>query len=180
MEEVGTDMLGADRFEDVVHAHLSWVRGYFRSRLRDWSSADDLAQDVFVTAFTKRKDFRGESPVECWLRGIAHNHLRNFLRKHREEAGGVGEELESMMDRKSESWDMHGDTNDRLHALRLCLEHLPEGTRQLLETRYVQGYSIREMSAKSGKGYSALAMQIHRLRELLLECIEKKSIRDNQ
>ena len=174
--EIGENTIGADRFDDLVRTHLSWVRGYFRSRLRDWSSADDLAQDVFVTAFTKRKDFRGDSPVEYWLRGIARNHLRNFLRKHREEAVGVGEELEAMMDRKSESWDNQGGASHRVDSLQQCLERLPEGTRQLLEARYVQGFSIREMSAKSGKGYSALAMQIHRLRELLLECIEKKSV----
>jgi RNA polymerase sigma-70 factor, ECF subfamily len=172
-----SDRIGADSFDDLVRTHLSWLRGYFRSRLRDWASADDLAQDVFVTAYMKRKDFRGDAPVEILLRGIARNHLRNFLRKHREEAAGVGEELEAMLDRKTDAWDSERNSNDRLHSLQNCLERLPDGTRKLLEARYVQGFSIREMSAESGKGYSALAMQIHRLRELLMECIEKESLR---
>jgi len=173
----GVAGLDADSFEDLVRTHLPMIQGYFRSRLRDWASAEDLAQDVFVTAYINRREFRGEAPVAIWLRGIARNHLRNFLRKHREEAVGVGEELEAMLDHKSESWDAHEDVHHRLQSLQHCLERLPENTRNLLEARYVQGFSIREMSTKSGKGYSALCMQIHRLRELLLECITKETFR---
>ena len=70
---------------------------------------------------------------------------------------------------QKEAWRLYtaatqGSASGRVDSLQQCLEHLPEGTRQPLETRYVKGFSIREMSAKSGKGYAALALQIHRLR----------------
>lgn len=171
------ERISADAFEDLVRDNLAWVRGYFRSRLRDWASADDLAQDVFVTAFMKMGDFREDSPVGIWLRGIARNHLRNFLRKHREEAAGVGEELQVLLDQNSEPWEDDGG-DQRLQSLEHCLDRLPEETRKLLKARYVEGFSIREISDKTGKGYSALAMQIHRLRELLLECIQRETLRE--
>lgn len=173
-----TEQIGPDAFEGLVRRNLPWVRGYFRSRLRDWSSADDLAQDVFVTAFVKLENFRGESQVETWLLGIARNHLRNFLRKHREEAVGLGEDLQALLDRKCEPAESHGTAEGRLQRLRHCLDRLPEQARELLDARYVQGFSIREISAKQGRGYSALAMQIHRLRDLLLECIERETLRE--
>ena len=171
------ERIGPDAFEGLVRRNLPWVRGYFRSRLCDWASADDLAQDVFVTAFVKMGNFRGESSVETWLLGIARNHLRNFLRKHREEAVGLGEELQVLLDRRSGQGEGQRTVEDKLQSLRHCLERLPEGTRKLLEARYVQGFSIREISAESGKGYSALAMQIHRLREVLLDCIRRETLR---
>ena len=163
-----------DAFEEMVRAHLDRVRGYFRSRLRDWASAEDLAQDVFVTAFLKIRDFRGESTIDAWLLGIARNHLRNFLRKHREEALGGSMEMQELLDRGSEAWEDPARAEGRLQALRDCLEQMSESSIALLKHRYVQGQNVREIASKTGKGYSALTMQFHRMRELLAECIQRK------
>jgi RNA polymerase sigma-70 factor (ECF subfamily) len=158
-------------FESLVRANKAWVRGYLRSRLRDWASADDLAQDVFVTAYRRIGAFRGESSIEFWLKGIARNHLRNFLRKHREEAMGGSEELQEILDRSCNDW-AHAD--GRLQALSECMHELPQKARQLLDERYVQGRNVREIAKKTNKGYSALTMQFHRMREILADCIEKQ------
>ncbi len=163
-----------DAFEDLVSKHLDRVRGYLRSRLRDWASADDLAQDVFVTAFLKIRNFRSESTVDVWLLGIARNHLRNFLRKHREEALGGSMEMQELLDRSCEVWEDPARSEGRLQALRECLEQLPESSITLLKHRYVRGQNVREIASDTGKGYSALTMQFHRMRELLAECIQRK------
>ena len=161
-------------FEEIVRANQVWVRGYFRSRLWDWASADDLAQDVFVTAYLKIRDFRGDSGVESWLRGIAHNHLRNFIRKHREAAIGRSEELQALIDEGGGTWQAEAEMPARADALAECLRRLPAHAKALLERRYVVGRSVREMADDSGKGYSALAMQLRRLREVLADCITRK------
>jgi RNA polymerase sigma-70 factor, ECF subfamily len=44
----------------------------------------------------------------------------------------------------------------------------------LLNQRYLSGKTVREISSASGKGYSALTMQLHRLREILAECVQRK------
>ena len=84
-------------FEALVRAHERSVRAFFRIRLFDWSAADDLAQEVFVTAFKRIATFRSDSRFSVWLRGIAINHLRNFLRKRRDEPVGGGEELQKLV-----------------------------------------------------------------------------------
>lgn len=172
------DLITPDAFEGLVRENQGWLRGYFRSRLRDWASADDLAQDVFVTAYLKRKDFRGEATFEVWLRGIARNHLRNFIRKHREEALGGDEELQALLEQSCDSWENVEPADGRLEALRDCLEHLPAQAKKLLEKRYVQGCNVREIARETGKGYSALTMQIYRMREQLAACIQKQTLRE--
>jgi RNA polymerase sigma-70 factor (ECF subfamily) len=157
-----------DAFGDLVHLHQGWVRGFLRARTRDWSAADDLAQEVFVTAFRRIKTFRGEAPFETWLRGIAVNHLRNFLSKRREESIGGANELQELMDETPEPVFA---TSTNLEALHLCLGKLDAASRHLLEQRYVAGKTVREMAGETGRGYSALTMQLHRLREILLKCI---------
>ncbi len=161
-------------FEEIVRANQAWVRGYFRARLWDWASADDLAQDVFVTAYLKMRDFRGDSSVESWLRGIAHNHLRNFIRKHREAAIGGSGELQAMIEEGGGAWWADAGMPARVDALAECLRRLPDHARALLERRYVVGRSVREIADDTGKGYSALTMQLHRLREMLASCITRE------
>lgn len=162
---------GMEAFEALVRANQGWVRGYLRSRLQDWASADDLAQDVFVTAYLKRRHFRAESTIEVWLCGIARNHLRNFLRKHREQAVGGSEELQEMVGHSGDGWE---STDGRLLALSECLQQLSSQARWLLDERYSQGRNVREIARETGKGYSALTMQFHRMREQLAACIERR------
>jgi RNA polymerase sigma-70 factor (ECF subfamily) len=159
-------------FEQLVRQNQSWLRAFLRSRLRDWASADDLAQDVFVTAFQKIRHFRGDSSIETWLRGIATNHLRNHLRKRREDCIGGSEELQNLIDQSNVNDNR--DHHLALNALRDCLDQLDAPARTLLGKRYTEGQSVRDIAAESERGYSSLTMQLHRLRQLLSACIRQK------
>lgn len=158
-------------FTAIVRGNQRWLRSYFRSRLADWAAADDLAQDVFITAFRQIQSFRGDSSVASWLRGIAHNHLRNHLRKHREEALGGSEELQALLEQSCDQSHEQLDDSRTIEALATCKARLPQFARGLLDLRYGEGKSVHEISQITGKGYSALTMQFHRLRDLLAECI---------
>ena len=160
-----------EAFGELVNLHEGWVRALLRGRLKDWSAADDLAQEVFVTAFRKIRQFRGDGCLDAWLRGIAMNLLRNYKRKHREEYIGGSMELETLTSRRPQPMESAGPS---LEALGDCLAELGGDVRDLLEKRYVQGVSVKELSQRTGRGYSALTMQFHRLREILAECIEAK------
>ncbi|BCX50019.1 RNA polymerase sigma factor [Haloferula helveola] len=166
--------LRPEDFNDLVREHEGWIRGFFRARVRDWTAADDLAQDVFVTAYRGLRKFRGDSSVGTWLRGIAVNHLRNFIRKRREQCIGGSEELQLLMD-PVEARESERHEGGRLDALRECLSRVDGPARQLLQQRYVVGQTVRELASESGRGYSALTMQLHRLRESLAECVKKQT-----
>lgn len=163
-----------EAFGELVRLHEGWVRGFLRSRIRDWAAADDLAQDVFVTAFRRIQTFSGEASFEGWLRGIAVNHLRNFVRKRREQCIGGNDELQALIDRGADAFLGGGDESGALDALHQCLAKIDGPSRELLDQRYVTGKTVREIAAASGKGYSALTMQLHRLRELLADCVQRK------
>lgn len=167
-------VLRPEDFGEIVRRHEGGIRAFLRSRIRDWAAADDLAQDVFVTAFRKLKSFRNEAGIESWLRGIAANHLRNFLRKRREQYIGGNEELQALMDRGAEAFMAGAEAGEALDALRACLGKIDGAARELLNERYVAGRTVREISERSGRGYSALTMQLHRLRELLAGCIQRR------
>jgi len=72
-------------FGELVRKHQSAVRAFLRQHTGgDAAWADDLAQESFVLAYRKLRDFRGEAPFLSWLLGIAHNQFRNARRRQRE------------------------------------------------------------------------------------------------
>ncbi|MCB1095027.1 MAG: sigma-70 family RNA polymerase sigma factor [Verrucomicrobiae bacterium] len=173
-------------FDVLIRAHEGGVRAFFRVRLFDWSTADDLAQDVFVTAFKRISTFRRDSRFSVWLRGIATNHLRNHLRKRRDVPVGGGAELQRVVsDRINLQYDDQFSGREAeleeqvlLESLMACLTKLDDKSRMLLQRRYMEQRSVRDIAIETSKGYSALTMQLHRIRESLAECIRRKISRD--
>jgi RNA polymerase sigma factor (sigma-70 family) len=67
-------------FMAIFERHFAAVVLYLRRRLAP-STADDLASDVFATAFSRRHAYDVSWPdARPWLYGIAANHLRNYRR----------------------------------------------------------------------------------------------------
>lgn len=159
-------------FRELVRAHEGWLRAWLRSKLRDWTAADDLAQDTFITAFLKIRDFRGEGSFEAWLRTIAHNHFRNYLRKRREEYVGGDFELQALLAGDGSNGVVRSHAS--LDALRECLSHIKGPASDLLNEHYTRGKTLREISKETETGYSALTMKLHRIRQSLAVCIEGK------
>ncbi len=59
-------------FERLYQAHVARVHSLVR-RMIGPDSADDIAQDVFVRAWTKLPTFRGEAAFGTWLHRLAVN-----------------------------------------------------------------------------------------------------------
>ena len=171
-----------EAFSKLVEANEAGVRAFFRVRVFDWAAADDLAQDVFVTAYQRIATFRRESRFRGWLRGIAVNHLRNYLRQRRDDPVGGGEELQVLLTQQIDlNYEKHyfsdGEVPEEdvlLDALESCLSEVKGTSRELLEKRYQTGQTVREIAKETGRGYSALVMQLLRIRQSLAECIRQK------
>ncbi|MDX9757994.1 MAG: sigma-70 family RNA polymerase sigma factor [Bacteroidota bacterium] len=70
-------------FNQLVRTYQDLVYRTVLRLVRDPDDAWDIAQDVFVRAFEKVGDFRGESQVSTWLYRIAVNLSLNHLRRSR-------------------------------------------------------------------------------------------------
>ena len=161
-------------FASLVQRHHAGVRACLAVRLDSPHDAEDLAQEVFVTAFRKIDSCDPERPIGPWLRGIAMNLLANYRRKFRAFPVGLGEELQTLLD--SEIGAQFEDTGEgeMLEALRECLGSIDGPSRKLLYARYAEGISLEELAHKVQKKPSALSMQLHRLRVVLGDCISSK------
>lgn len=165
--------LGA--FAILVQRHHADVRACLAVRLRNSHDAEDLAQEVFMTAFRRIGDCDPGRPIKPWFRGIAMKLLANFRRKSRPELVGSHEELQELLDAGLEARFEGGEgEGTALEALVECLERLENPARNLLQARYEEGESLEELSVRLGRKASAVSMQLHRLRMALGNCVKAK------
>lgn len=163
-------------FAILVQRHHADVRACLAVRLNNAHDAEDLAQEVFMTAFRRIGDCDPTRPIRPWFRGIAMKLLANFRRKCRPELIGSHEELQALLDAELESRFAHGEGSEgtELEALTECLEKLENPARNLLRARYEEGETLDDLAARFGRKASAVSMQLHRLRVILGDCVKTK------
>jgi RNA polymerase sigma-70 factor, ECF subfamily len=161
-------------YAELIRVHRAAVLGYLAVRLAHFHDAEDLAQEAFVIAFRKLAEFDVTRPFGPWLRGIALHLLRNHQRKFLPIGVGGAAEVQQLIDQRLETFWQGQDESQMLGALRECLQEIDGPSRTLLTDRYVAGQTVREIARHRGRGYSALTMQLHRVREVLRRCVELK------
>jgi RNA polymerase sigma factor (sigma-70 family) len=73
----------AEAFARLVARHQQALRAFLRRACRDWALADDLAQETFLTAWTRIGRLDPDANVRAWLCGIGYNKCLTTLRSDR-------------------------------------------------------------------------------------------------
>jgi RNA polymerase sigma-70 factor (ECF subfamily) len=73
----------AEAFARLVARHQQALRAFLRRACRDWALADDLAQETFLTAWTRIGQLTPDANVRAWLCGIGYNKCLTALRSER-------------------------------------------------------------------------------------------------
>ena len=170
-----TDLLKAsyrkpERFGELYDRYFREIHAYLGRRL-DQQAADDLAAEVFLTAFRKRTTFdpeRGE--VRPWLYGIASNlialHRRTETRKLAalRRSAAKGQDAEHGHEERVVSRVDAANEQARLTAE---LQALSEGDRDVLLLSALGELSHEEVAKALGIPYGTVGSRLSRVRRKL-------------
>lgn len=149
-------------FGELVQKHQSAVRGFLRQLTRgDAAWADDLAQESFVLAYRKLRDFRGDAPFSSWLLGIAHNQFRNARRRQRETP------YETLPEAPDQHEPSHADNAALRQDLAAALHQLSADEQTTLHVCYQQGLSHSEAAIVLGWPVGTVKTHLARSKEKL-------------
>lgn len=70
-----------EAWSQIIEAYEGRLRAYFRARVRDAATADDLTQESFIAIWTSLPNFDLERPLEPFLFTIAAHKLTDWLRR---------------------------------------------------------------------------------------------------
>jgi RNA polymerase sigma-70 factor (ECF subfamily) len=169
----------AEAFALVVRRHHAAVRWCLARYVRDPSTVDDLAQEVFLNAHQQLPDYRGTGSLRSWLLGITRNiakqHLRTESRRRARETGPLAVQLAQWRLDRLETEQLEGEDQEQVFAvLRECIDRLPPESRWTVEEHYFRRQTLESIADRRGRSGGAVRMMLLRIRTALSKCIEGK------
>ncbi len=146
-------------WDRVYSAELSRVLNYFRYRVLNPATAEDLTATTFEKAWRARSRYRSDrAAVGTWLLAIARNvaadHFRGLRREvPLDEVSDLpgGEDLDESLERQRER-----------RRLACLLSALPTRERELLALKYGAGETNRAIARLTGLSESNVGTILHR------------------
>ena len=149
------------------------LRRYVQSLLPGDSSAPDVVQQANATLWKKRDDFILGTNFKAWAFSVARYEVLNFRKKQARDFRLVfSEEMEVIFAEDLAVIDEVLD--ERQEALKGCLLKLREVDRELLLHRYAATGTLQEYAERHGRSVGGVKVTLHRLRHVLLTCIERQ------
>lgn len=154
--------LGA--FEELYKAHAGKLFSLASRMLGNPSDAEDLLQEIFLSAHRKLEGFRGESALGTWLYRLATNHCLDFLRSRASRTRQVTETLDD-----DPGWYEPGrrglaEQTVTKMDLERAMAQLPAGCRAAFVLHDVQGLEHREVAEALGIAEGTSKSQVHKAR----------------
>jgi RNA polymerase sigma-70 factor (ECF subfamily) len=162
-------------FAAVYEEHSRQIYYLALRFLGDPALAEDATHDVFLKAYRKFHEFRGDAAIRTWLYRIAVNHCQNLLQSwHRRHILTVADDL---------LWDTTAaPTDNPLRVLEIkelgqriqkTLDTLPEPYRLLLLLVADEKLSYDEMAELTQQTADAVRGKLHRARKAFAEAFPK-------
>lgn len=141
---------------------------FVRSLVPTRQMASEVMQDVILVLWEK---FDAAADFQGWAFGVAKNvALRHLRRQSRDRHVFDDELVNQLADDAVALVPVHDGHRE---ALERCLDKLPAAQRELVLTAYTKGTRMDELATRRGQTPMALYKLLHRIRQALLECVER-------
>jgi RNA polymerase sigma-70 factor (ECF subfamily) len=161
-----------DAAAHLFETHLDALYEFAHYRLGgDRAAVEDVVQDTFLVALESLRGFDGRSSLQTWLVGIVKNKIRAHRRKRRPMAledvlDESAEEIDALLARVADEplpeWVL--ERRETRELVGATLSSLPPEYKHALLAKYVDGRSVADIAAGTGKSSKAAESTLTRAR----------------
>lgn len=150
-----------EAFREFHHLYFSRLHQFLLGVARgDQIQAQEALQETFLRVARHPRVFDSEEVFWCWLRAVARNAARDAGRKQRR--------YWALLDRFTRQTQPPPPAEAPLAAaLEEAVAELDASERRLIEAKYLEGESVRALSAECGLTEKAVESKLLRLRRHL-------------
>lgn len=140
-----------------------------KSMIKDEDAVFDIVQDAYVKAFEHLESFSGNDKFLPWVKQIAANTARDWLKKKKPTLFSElnsGEEGEQAFEEQIEDERVENipekviDQKETKRLIREIIESLPEDQRAVIGMYYYEELSVKEIAAAMGASESAVKSRL--------------------
>ena len=168
----------AASFEPLVQKYSPRVFATARRYARRESEVEDIAQEVWLKAFSKLQSFRSEAPFEHWLMRMTVRTCYDFLRGHqRNRESSFSELSEPETDWLERFVADPGSAAEDADAAKLLvgrlLEKLSPPARLVITLLEIEDRSVKEIAELTGWSVALVKVRAFRARSEMRKILAK-------
>lgn len=159
-----------EAYRELLARHREPVFRLVRASIGDAEEALDITQEAFVAAFAALAHYDRERPFAVWLKRIALNKCRDWMRRRRvrsffTRAAPLGDALDVADD--AVPADVQAETRAELSRVTSAIARLPTRLREVLVLRTIDGLSQAEASQVLSVSEKTVETRLYRARSKL-------------
>ncbi|GKV56563.1 RNA polymerase subunit sigma [Sporosarcina sp. NCCP-2222] len=156
--------------EQVMNEHTRYLVRIAYLYVKNWSTAEDIVQEVFVTYFQKSDQFRKDASLKTYLTKMTANRSKDYLRswKHKKDM------LLSAAFSSTKGAEDELLEQEQLISLRKHLFQLPLKYREPLILYYYDEQSIAEIASYLELNENTVKTRLRRAKQQLKEFFEEE------
>ncbi|MGH6814324.1 MAG: sigma-70 family RNA polymerase sigma factor, partial [Hyphomicrobiaceae bacterium] len=141
---------------------LPLLRGVVRRKWRNRQDVEDIVQDILFSLHAVRHTYDPKRPFLPWVMTIVSRRIADAARRVRRRTA-----LETTVAAMPETFagdvtKTEQESSDDREAIGHAMAALPVGQRQAVELLKVQGLTLHEAAAVTGKSAASLKVAVHR------------------
>ena len=140
-----------------------------KSMIKDEDAVFDILQDTYMKAFEHLDSFKGDDKFLPWVKQIAANTARDWLKRKKpllfselntDEDQDMKFEEQIEDDRDENIPEKFIDQQETVRLIREIIDNLPEDQRAAIGMRYYEEKNVREIAAAMGASESAVKSRL--------------------
>lgn len=178
-ELVAQTLRDPDSFRSIVERYQQPLLRYMqRISGVPLQEAEDILQEVFLSAYIHLADVDPTIPFSSWIYRICHNHTISAYRKNKARPEGNRYDAdETVLERIADDTDVVKEI-DRIYLqenLRRVIQRLDVRYREVIELKYVHGKSYDEIADIIRKPPGTVATLLSRAKKKIQKLLEKEA-----
>ncbi len=169
-------MAESDNTQEVQRlfvANIASVKHYVLSILPNPSEADDIVQEVFITATAKANDFQVGTNFTAWVLTIARFKVMELLRREKRDRNRLSDAVMELLADEAELFQAD-ERVETFAALKVCVTKLSPKPKSMIEMLYQDEMKPAEIAERMGWAPGGVYVALSRARSQLRTCVKKE------
>ncbi|PLT29271.1 sigma-70 family RNA polymerase sigma factor [Peribacillus deserti] len=159
--------------EEIMNQYGNDVLYVAYSYVKDYSLAEDIAQDVFVKIYKQYDSFRGESSLRTWIIRIAINQSKDYLKSWQARKVILTNKINMYVKNNDHSTESLAVKKENSKELWSSVLSMPIKYREVIFLYYFEDMKINEISKCLNQNENTIKSRMVRAKEILSKMYPK-------
>ena len=160
-----------EEMKTIMDSHGEYLIRLAYFYVKDWATAEDIMQDVFISYYRKSAQFDNRASLKTYLSKITVNKCHDHLRSWKNRRSLFSNSLGGLISNAKSPEDTYVQHTDQSNLTNKILE-LPVKYREVILLFYYQEFTSKEISELLNCSENTVKTRLRRAKDLLRQKVD--------